>query len=165
MADDVHRGHRKPGAIGENADIAVELDEFEAGAEAVALQARSSSLRPPKAASSLWRKAAASSMRQFAVERNDAAIGKNGERIDLDELGIDGFGGLIKSDKDLGDLRFGAIEVEAGDQSVCCIGIETFVEIDEMTTQCLGLGRRDLFDIHAALESKRERAVAGSPCR
>ncbi len=60
MADDVHGRHRQPGAVGQHADIAVELDELEPVGGALPLQIGHRLVRR-RAGQLAWRKAAESS--------------------------------------------------------------------------------------------------------
>ena len=88
MADHVHGGHGEAGAVGEHADIAVELDELEAGLGAALLQR--GHRRPAAAAPAMSGLAVDRGIveHEFAVERDHAAVREQRQRIDLDQLGV-----------------------------------------------------------------------------
>ena len=74
MVDDVHRRHGQTGAVGENADIAVELDELEARVEAPRASSTVIFAGDATLASSGCRASAASSSDELAIQRHDLAV-------------------------------------------------------------------------------------------
>ena len=73
MGDHVHGGHGQAGAVGEHADIAVELDEFKPGLGAAALQ-RGELFGGACAGEIALAKQRGIIERELAIERDDAAV-------------------------------------------------------------------------------------------
>src|SRR5262249_18788439 len=88
MTDHIHGSHGQPGAVGEHADIAIELDQLEAIVGTTLLQrghdprgATFGDLRLPVQRSSVEH--------QLAVERMRAAVGQDWYLIDFQKFSID----------------------------------------------------------------------------
>src|SRR5208282_6654862 len=87
MGDYVHRGHGQAGAVGEHADIAAKLDEFQPGLGAASLK-RGEGLARAGAGEIALPEERGVIEHELAVERDDAPVLEQRQRIDLDQFGV-----------------------------------------------------------------------------
>jgi hypothetical protein len=105
MRNHIHGRHGQPGAVGENADVAVELDVAQAFAGAL-----------PLPLAQRFRGGGGGKLRlangrriietELAVERHDPAVDKFGQRVDLEKLGIARKKRAVNLDQDVGQRSF-----------------------------------------------------------
>ena len=156
MADHIHGGHGEAGAVGQNADISVELDELEPVLEPLSLQF-GHRLRSRRSGEFALAEGRGVVEGQLAVERHDTAIREERERIDFDQLGIDRAAHAIERGEDIRDGRLGAAEVEPSNESAGGLDIEALIEIDKMAPERVGARGCNLLDIHAALRGEQHK--------
>ena len=85
VLDDVERAHDQPGAVAEDADVAVELDVGEAALAGHLLLRVLGDRCCAAPALSGWRNSALSSSVTFASSADDLAVARDDQRVDLDE--------------------------------------------------------------------------------
>ena len=160
MADHVHGRHGEPRAVGEHAHVAVEVDVLE-----------SSRFRPGFQAGKLFGRAGARDVavahdraivhHELAVERDDAAVPGDDQRIDFQQLCVEHGIGRVKLGEHVGHLAFGRAESQTVDERRGIRSHETAADVDGLGAQFAGRARCHFLDIHAALGRKHdERAFA-----
>ena len=115
MAHHVHGRHGQPGAVGEHADVAFEVDVLEF-----------CGLGPGLEASQLVRRARGCGggladdggvvHHELAIERDDAAVAGDDQRIDFHQFGVEGGIDRVEFDERVGNISFGRGEPQAPDQ-------------------------------------------------
>ena len=150
LGDDVERRHAEPGAVGEDADVAVELDVGEA------LFLRHLLLRVLDRVGDLGQVLVAEERvavdRHLGVEGDDLAVGGDDQRVDLDQRRV-----LLA--RHLGQLRQhlgGLVERVLGepggvDDRPRRGGVELAGRVDVDFDQGVGVLGGDRLDVHAAL--------------
>ena len=103
VGDDVERGHDQPGAVADDADLAVELDVVEVLLLGLLLE-RVGGLRRRRSSALLGLAEVGVVVEgDLAVERDDAAVADLGQRVDLDQRRVGADEGLPQLDQDVGD--------------------------------------------------------------
>ena len=88
LRHDVERRHHQPGAVADDADLAVELHVLQADVLRLLLDRVHRELRPASASSSGWRNSALSSIVTLASSATTLPSLEQHERVDLDERGV-----------------------------------------------------------------------------
>ena len=158
--DHVQRRHDEPGAVAEDADLAVELDVGDA------LLARGALLgRIRLGVAHLGDVGVPEERvvvdRELRVERAHLAVRRDDQRVDLAEHRVAPDERGVELPDDLGDLLLLAGIVDAGavDQPPRLPGLEALERVDVQADERVGLRRRDLLDLDAALGREHEQRL------
>src|SRR5271167_1169182 len=151
VGHDIQRRHDQPGAVTDDADLAVELDVVEVVLLGLELQ-RVGGVAVLELCMTRLPEVSVAVERHLAVQRQDLVVGRPHQRVDLDQGGVLG-------DEDLPQLGDGdRRSVEHLGRQVALFGdragechVDTLDRVHRDLGQPLGLGRRDLFDLYAAL--------------
>src|ERR671917_344662 len=153
VGDDVQGAHDEPGAVADDADLPVELDVVEVLLLGLGLQRVGRGgvlellvLRVPEAGVLVEG--------HLRVEREDGAVGRLGQRVDLDQGGILLGEGVPQLDGD-GDHLVAHLGGEAGgvDDLGGLGGVDAGGGVHGDAGQCLGALHGELLDLHAALDA------------
>ena len=101
-------------------------------------------------ASSGCRAVEASSQHELAVERDDLAVAQDGQRIDLDQLGVLLAKRPVELDEHIGDAVGRRAEVQPLEQRRRLRRAEAMPDVDDMAPDRVGLSFGDFLDVHAA---------------
>ncbi len=161
LRDDVERRHHEPGAVAEDADVAVELDELHALFLGAAFERVFVLLvgEPLVLGVAVERVAVE---RDLRVKRLDFTLRRDDQRVDLGQRGVLLQPDLVQRDERVGDtvdhVRVGA--AVAGDLRGLLVG-EPLQRVDVMADQLLGRLLGDLFDVDAALGAEHHERLLG----
>jgi hypothetical protein len=148
--DHVHRGHRQAGAIDDAADLPIEPDVVQPVLRRFGL-ARIFFGVVPQLADVRPAKERVVVELHLGVERQDAPVDGDGERVDLDHGGIQITKGTVGAQyraSGIGDL--GGFEAESEAEFPRLEPLHTDGGLDDYAHQALGPLGRDLFDLHPA---------------
>ncbi len=159
MGDHVHGRHGQAGTVGEHADIAVKLDEFQPGRGAAALQ-RGELFRRAFAGEVALPKDRGIVERELAIQRDDAAVFQQRQRIDLDQLGVACAVNRVERFQDGSDFRLGIAKPETGEHGARGAIVEILVDLEAVAANGVGPRRRDLLDLHAAFSGEQDQRTA-----
>ena len=97
---------------------------------------------------------------KFAVERDDAAIREQRQRIDFQQFGVVRPEGSIELSENTRDLRFGAAEIEPFEHVGNGCRRRVDVDVDQQAADRGRLCRGDLLDVHAAFGGEEDKRLA-----
>ena len=163
LGDDVERRHHEPGAVAEDADVAVELDVGEAALGGhLLLRVGGADVAEAGRAGVAEERVAVE--RHLGVERDDLAGLGDQERVDLDEHRVLGDVGLVELREHRADRadhvgRDAGLEGEPAAVEV----LEAEQRVDVQRAHRLGVGLGDRLDVHPAhLREHRHRLLGGA---
>ncbi len=167
MLDDVHRAHRQPGTVHQTADLAVELDVRQP------VLARLGLGRALFVEVTHLGQIAVSEERvvvevDLAVERHEAAIAGDDQRIDLGQGGIGVDVGLVQAERDGAEgLPVLTAEVDGQRDVADVVVAQPDQRVDVLAHDRLWIGARDLLDLDAAFRRTDDhrparRAIVGN---
>ena len=161
--DDVDRRHRQPGAVAEDADLAVELDVGDV------LRARE---RLERVGGILVAhlgdvRVAVERVvvdRELRVERLHLAVRRHDQRVDLAEHRVEADEGVVELADDPGDLLLLGRILDAGavDEPPGLPGLEALERVDVEADERVGVLLGDLLDLDAALRREHEQRLLGA---
>ena len=162
LGDDVERRHHEPGAVAEDADVAVELDVGEpALARHPLLRVLGLGLAQGRVVGVPEQRAVVE--RDLGVERHHLAVGGDDQRVDLDEHRLLGGEGVVEAVEQRAD---GAHHVgvdarlEREPARVEVLEAEQRVDVQARDRGRVALG--DLLDVHPALGGEHHQRALGA---
>ena len=161
LGDDVERGHHEPGAVAEDADVAVELDVGEpALARHPLLRVLALGRAQPRVVGVAEQRGVVE--RDLRVERHHLAVAGDDQRVDLDEHRLLGDERVVELGEQRAD-RAHDVGVDAGLEREPA-GVEVLEaeqRVDVQARDRRRVARRDLLDVHAALRGEHHQRALG----
>ena len=107
-----------------------------------------------------WRKTEASSSTNLQSSATTRPSAKQRERVDLQQFGVARAVGGVKLFEDVGDLRLGVAEIEAGEHVGDVVRRRRAADLDQQAADRLRLFGGDLLDVHAAFGGEQDQRLA-----
>ena len=161
LGDDVERRHHEPGAVAEDADVAVELDVGEAALLGhLLLRVLAAGVAQLGVLGMAEQRVAVE--RDLRVERHHPAVARDDQRVDLDEHRLLGREGVIEAAEQRAD-RAHDVGVDAGLEGEPA-GVEVLEAEQRVDVQAGDRVRvvvGDLLDVHPALRGEHHERLLG----
>ena len=150
MFDDVHRRHGETGAVHETGDVAIETDVVEVVLRGLDLAGIFLGGVVEGGDVRMTVKSVVVEI-EFRVEREDTAVRRGDERIDLDHGAITLDEEAVERGEELAELlRLVTGKTELGGELAHLVGLETEERVDRLMENLLRGVLGDLLDVHAA---------------